>query len=154
MYTENGLLVDISEITDIVRHADVFAVSFRLFPERLLIDTRHDETDASGACTLPMVAIVDPVPSVQERFFWLGQHRPSLGMPKNVLFFHWPHSVRYLDESGVWERVRNRVTSTHFSGARETCDDALRDLLDRERTATIEAIEGKRYQTLWSARGS
>jgi hypothetical protein len=152
MYTENGLLVDISEIADIVRHADVFAVSFRLFPERLLIDTRHDEADADGVCTMPMVAIVDPVASVQERFFWLGQHRPALGMPKNFMFFHWPHSVRYLDESGVWERIRSRVTATHFSGARETCGDALHDLLDRERTATIEAIEGMRYQTLWSAR--
>jgi hypothetical protein len=152
MYTENGLLVDISEITDIVRHADVVTVSFRLFPERLLIDTRHDERDASGDCSMPMVAIVDPVASMQERFFWLGQHRPALGMPKNFMFFHWPHSVRYLDESGVWERVRNRVTSTHFAGARETCDDALRDLLAREHTATVEAIKGAHYQTLWSAR--
>jgi hypothetical protein len=154
MYTENGLLVDISEITDIVRHADVFAVSFRLFPERLLIDTRYDDEDTSGACTLPMVAIVDPVASVQERFFWLGQHRPALGMPEHFMFFHWPHSVRYLDESGVWNRIRARVTSTHFAGARETCDAALRDLVDRERAATIDAVNGARYQTLWSARGS
>ena len=153
MYTENGLLVDISEITDIVRHADVFAVTFRLFPERLLIDTRYDDSDESGACTMPMVAIVDPVATAQERYFWLGQHRPALGMPKNFMFFHWPHSVRYLDESGVWDRVRNRVASTHFAGARETCADALRDLFTREREATSDAINGARYQTLWSARG-
>ncbi len=151
MYTENGLLVDITEITDIVRHADVFAVSFRLFPERLLIDTRYDEGDSSGSCSMPMVAIVDPVTSVQERFFWLGQHRPRLGMPKNFMFFHWPHSVRYLEESGIWDRMRARVTSTHFAGARETCDDALRELIVRERGATIDAIKGARYQTLWSA---
>ncbi len=73
MYTENGLLVDIAEIDEIVRNADVFAAGFRLFPERLLIDTRHDENE------MPMVAIVDPVATLQERFFWLGQHRPSLG---------------------------------------------------------------------------
>ena len=99
-----------------------------------------------------MVAIVDPVERVQERFFWLGQHRPALGMPKNFMFFHWPHSVRYLEESGVWDRVRNRVTSTHFAGARETCDDALRDLLDRERDGHGRCDRGARYQTLWSAR--
>jgi hypothetical protein len=154
MYTENGPLVDISEITDIVRHADVFAVSFRLFPERLLIDTRYDDEDATGACTMPMVAIVDPVATMQERFFWLGQHRPALGMPKNFMFFHWPHSVRYLEESGIWDRVRARVTSTHFAGARETCSDALRDLVVRERAAAIDAINGTRYQTLWSTRDS
>ena len=98
--------MDLTDITDIVRHADVFAVSFRLFPERLLIDTRHDDDDPTGACSLPMVAIVDPVGSMQERFFWLGSHRPSLGMPKQFQFFHWAHSIRYLEESGVWDRIR------------------------------------------------
>ena len=148
MYTENGLLVDVTEIEGIVKSADVFAAGFRLFPERLLIDTRHDDSE------MPMVAIVDPVESVQERFFWLGQHRPALGMPSHFMFFHWPHSIRYMEESGVWDRIRARVTSTHFSGARETCDAALSDLVDREREATIDAVNGARYQTLWSARDS
>ena len=60
MYTENGLMVDVGEIRDIVKSADVFAIGFRLFPERLLIDTRYDSDET------PMVAIVDPVESVQE----------------------------------------------------------------------------------------
>lgn len=143
--------MDITNITDIVRHADVFAVSFRLFPERLLIDTRHDDAGDDTACSLPMVAIVDPVVSMQERFFWLGQHRPTLGMPKHFQFFHWQHSIRYLEESGVWDRIRHRVTSSHFSGARETCDDALRDLYAREHAAIADAIRGPRYETLWEA---
>jgi hypothetical protein len=146
MYAENGLLVDLAEIERIVANADVFAAAFRLFPERLLIDTRHDDRE------MPMVAIVDPVASVQERFFWLGQHRPSLGMPKNFMFFFWPHSIRFLEESGLWARVRDRVVASGFAGARETCDAALADLMQRERAATLEAIVGGRYQTLWSAR--
>ena len=146
MYTENGLLVDLPEIEEIVGSADVFAGSFRLFPERLLIDTRHDGRE------IPMVAIVDPVSSVQERFFWLGQHRPSLGLPKHFQFFYWPHSVGYLRESGVWAKIVDRVVGSGFSGAHETCDEALRDLVARERSATIDAIHGQRYQTLWSAR--
>jgi hypothetical protein len=146
MYTENGLLVDISEIENTVNSADVFAAGFRLFPERLLIDTRHDQNE------MPMVAIVDPVESVQERFFWLGQHRPTLGMPGAFMFFYWPHSVRFLDESGIWAKIIERIVGSGFNGARETVDDAMRDLIDRERTATIDAITGARYQTLWSAR--
>ena len=146
MYTEYGPLVDLPEIEETVRTADVFAVSFRLFPERLLIDTRHDGRE------IPMVAIVDPVSSVQERFFWLGQHRPSLGMPKNFMFFYWPHSIGYLRESGVWAKIVDRITGSGFAGARETCDEALRDLMARERAATVEAIHGAHYQTLWSAR--
>lgn len=151
MYTEHGIVVDIAEIETIVNEADVFAVGFRLFPERLLIDTRHDDNDADGACGLPMVAIVDPVETLQERFFWLGQHRPALGMPGNFLFFHWPHSVRFLDESGVWSRVRDRLVRSGFNGAGETCDDALRDLLQREHRATVDAIRGVSFRTLWSA---
>lgn len=151
MYTENGLLVDISEIENIVENADVFAAAFRLFPERLLIDTRYDASDPEGACGMPMVAIVDPVTSVQERFFWLGQHRPSLGMPKQFMFFFWPHSVRYLEESGLWAKIRDRIVASGFSGAAETCDAAMRDLIERERRATMEAIKGDQYQTLWSA---
>lgn len=150
MYTENGLLVDISEIENIVENADVFAAAFRLFPERLLIDTRFDANDVEGPCGTPMVAIVDPVTSVQERFFWLGQHRPSLGMPKNFMFFFWPHSVRYLEESGLWSKICDRVVASGAAGARETCDAALRDLAERERRATMDAIKGDRYQTLWS----
>jgi hypothetical protein len=152
MYTEHGLLVDIKEIDNIVSNADVFAVGFRLFPERLLIDTRYDEGGPQRPPVTPLVAIVDPVQSVQERFFWLGQQRPTLGMPHNFMFFFWPHSVRYLEESGIWERIKHRVVSSGFGGAAETCDDALRDLLERERKATVEAITGERYQTLWSAR--
>lgn len=152
MYTEHGLLVDIKEIDNIVTNADVFAVGFRLFPERLLIDTRYDERDPEGPGGTPLVAIVDPVQSVQERFFWLGQQRPTLGMPRNFMFFFWPHSIRYLEESGIWARIKDRIVASGFGGAAETCDEALRDLLARERKATVEAITGSRYQTLWSAR--
>jgi hypothetical protein len=146
MHTENGLQVDLTEIGQIVQQADVFTIGFRLFAERVVIDTRHDERE------IPMVAIVDPVESMQERFFWLGQHRPSLGVPKQFMFFFWPHSVAYLEESGVWRQVRERLVSSHFEGAAETCDAALRDLKTREHVATVEAIRGPRYQTLWSAR--
>jgi hypothetical protein len=100
-----------------------------------------------------MVAIVDPVSTVQERFFWLGQHRPALGMPKNFQFFFWPHSVRYLEESGVWGWMAERITAQGFGGAEATAEAALQDLIDRERRATVEAIRGAEYQTLWSAEG-
>ncbi|MEX2245386.1 MAG: hypothetical protein WEC75_01750 [Dehalococcoidia bacterium] len=151
MRTENGVLVNLGEIHEIVKEADVFAAGFRLFPERLLIDTRHDDADPDGSCGMPMVAIVDPVATVQERYFWLGQHRPTLGLPQSFLFFFWPHSIAYLEESGLWEAIRERVVGSGFSGALETCDAALRDLGQRERAANVAAIIGEHHQTLWSA---
>jgi hypothetical protein len=151
MPMENGLLVDIQQVEEIVASADVFALGFRLFPERLLIDTRHDADDPDGPCGLPMVAIVDPVGTVEERFFWLGQHRPSLGLPQNFMFFSWPHSIRYLEESGVWAMIRRRVVGSGFNGAEETAEAALVDLHGREYRATCDAIRGDRYETVWAS---
>jgi hypothetical protein len=145
MHMENGLLVDITQIGDIVRQADVFAVGFRLFPERLIVDARHNDRE------IPMVAIVDPVESLQERYFWFGQHRPSLGIPEQFQFFFWPHSVPYLEESGLWGDISRRVERIGFAGARETCDAAILDLIERERKANVDAILGRRFQTIWSA---
>ena len=151
MYTENGLLVDLDEIKEIVANADVFTAAFRLFPERLLIDTRFDAADPEGACGMPMMAIVDPVAGVQERVFWLGQHRPSLGMPSRFMFFFWPHSIRYLEESGIWDAIVERIVGSGFAGAADTCAAALGDLHRRERAANAGAVRGVEYQTLWSA---
>jgi hypothetical protein len=150
MYTENGLLVDLGQVEEIVNGADVFAIGFRLFPERVLIDTRHDSSDPEGPSGLPMVAIVDPVATVEERFFWLGQHRPSLGTPENFMFFFWPHSIRYLEESGLWDMIRRRLAGSGFEGAEETVDAALRDLERREYRATCAAIKGETFQTIWA----
>jgi hypothetical protein len=152
MYTENGLVIDLDQVRRVVREADVFAIAFRLFPERLLIDTRSNPDD--DRCNTPMVAIVDPVGTVEERFFWLGQQRPSLGMPQNFNFFYWPHSVAYLAESGIWAAVSGRVVSDEIRGSSETCNAALDDLIGRERRANIDAIRGERHHTLWSAHPS
>lgn len=151
MHTENGPLVDLRQVEQIVNRADVFTIAFRLFPERLLVDTRHDANDAGGPCGMPMVAIVDPVESVEDRYFWLGQHRPGLGSPESFMFFYWPHSIRYLEESGIWAAVRGRVIPEGFAGATETLRAALADLYGREHAAQVEAIRGEKHQTLWEA---
>ena len=151
MYTENGLTVDLDQVRDVIRVADVFAVAFRLFPERLLIDTRYDANDLEGRCGMPMVAIVDPVTTLEERFFWLGQHRPGLNMPHDFRFFYWPHSIGFLEESGVWALARERVVSSGFEGAATTFDAAYDDLLRRERQANVGAIMGNGHHTIWAA---
>ena len=88
---------------------------------------------------------------MQERFFWLGSTARRSGCPSNFQFFHWPHSVRYLEESGVWDRIRNRVTAYALRRRpRDLRRRAPRPLV-RERAATIDAIHGPRYQTLWEA---
>ena len=85
MRSENGVLIDVGEVAGIVDKADVFLVGFANFSERLLVDTRSDER------TRPLVKVVASLGSFQERIFWLGQNRPTLGMPKAFSFINWPH---------------------------------------------------------------
>ncbi len=85
MFTENGVQIDLEEVGKVVEGCDVFAIGFHMFPERVIIDTRETEDVA------PLVQVVEPVTSVEERFHWLGRERPSFGVPERFSFFIWPH---------------------------------------------------------------
>ena len=143
MRTENGVMIDLGEVGDVIETADVFAVGFRQFQERLLVDARYD--DQNG----PLIAVVEPVNSVQERFFWLGARRPTLGMPERFMFFVWPHSVAFLEESGVWKELTRRIREANDLQADEMLAEALATLKAKEREATIAAITGEGYHRVW-----
>ena len=76
-----------------------------------------------------MVRVVEPVASVEERFFWLGKERPRSASPERFTFFLWPHSVRYFEESGLGEMIRHRVYPLGFEqvGAEMAAGDAHAD---------------------------
>lgn len=135
-------MIDLEELRRVVDNADVFTIGFRMFPERLIIDTRSTDD------TPPMVRVVEPVTSVEERFFWLGRERPQFSVPERFTFFVWPHSLRYFDESGLSDMIRDRVCPVS-----EVCEDQVRrsihDLRVLERKAEGDAITGRNYQTLW-----
>src|SRR5207248_2827500 len=122
MRSENGILIDVGEVAGIVDKADVFLVGFANFSERLLVDTRSDER------TRPLVKVVPSLGSFQERIFWLGQNRPTLGMPNAFSFIKWPHSPGFLVESGLWERIRERVNGGADRASAAACDRAIERL--------------------------
>jgi hypothetical protein len=134
-------MIDLEELRRVVDNADVFTIGFRMFPERLIVDTR------SADDTPPMVRIVEPVTSVEERFFWLGKERPQFSVPERFTFFIWPHSIRYLEESGLGDLIRNRVYPLDVE-TREIAD-SLAQLRRLERKAEHDAITGRNYHTLW-----
>lgn len=143
MASENGLLVDVGEIRKVVDNADVFTVAFQHFPQRLLVDTRSNDD------VPPMVRLVRPVASAQERFFWLGSKRPSLGMPKSFMYFAWPHSVAFLTESGIWDRIRARVGATYDPDIDRQCQETLARMQELEKGVTLAAITGENHATIW-----
>ena len=142
MYSENGVLVDFDEITKLVNTADVFTVAFSNFPERLIVDTRSNDIET------PMVQVVEPARSARDRMNWLNRRRPSLGTPETFSFFAWPHSPGFMVQSGVWDRIRNRVEEGE-SQVSVQCDLAITRLLNLDRDATFAVLRGEHCLTLW-----
>ncbi|MEX0782474.1 MAG: hypothetical protein WD557_07480 [Dehalococcoidia bacterium] len=143
MFTENGIEIDPERVNQILRQADVLTIAFALFPERVLFDTRTNETDG------PLVAIVEPVASVQDRYHWLGQHRSAFGAPEAFSFFAWPHTVRTLIDQDILASLRERLEDASPDAAR-VFDEVMSRLRRRELVAIGDAIRGADpWRTLW-----
>lgn len=144
-FTENGVIIDMDEVRKVVEHCDVFTIGFRIFPQRLIVDTRSSESEG------PMIEIVEPVSTVEERFFWLGKRRPSFNVPQRFTFFVWPHSIRYFEESGLAQMILKRVAAGGDRGATESMQAALDALREMEAQAVRDAVTGRHYHTVWAA---
>ena len=145
MLTENGFNLDLDAVREVFTKADLITVGFASFPERLLIDPRTLPDEG------PLVAIVAPVASVQERYLWLGKHRPNFPAPEGFSFFVWPNSVRWLRDSGVLEPLRERLAQvSHESDA--ALANAIQRLALCEQEAVHEAITGADgWVTVWQS---
>jgi hypothetical protein len=145
MLSEHGIQIDQAAVDEILESADVLVVGFTLFPERLLVDCRRN--DETG----PMVAVVEPLGGVQERYHWLGQHRGMFGMPDSFSFFAWPHTIRSLDERDVLAKLKVRLAATSSDGV-QLLDRALGKLREMENVAFRQAVAGEGpWKTLWQA---
>jgi hypothetical protein len=144
VFTENGLAFDMDALQELLRKADVLTIGFAAFPERLLVDARHNQWDG------PMVALVAPVQTVQERYLWLGKHRGSFGPPDAFSFFVWPKSVRTMVEEDVLAPMRARLDEVSV-GSDDALEDVLHKLLDLEQDAWRGAVRGdERWATVWA----
>jgi molybdopterin/thiamine biosynthesis adenylyltransferase len=142
MHGEDGRVADGAEVREAIAGADVLIVGFPGFLERLLVDSR-----SSGEAG-PMVRVVEPLGGVEERMFWLGRNRPQFGMPQRFTFFVWPHSVAFMEDTGVVEAVRDSVA---VADGPEQLATAIEELKVLERTADRAAVDGRPWRTLWHA---
>jgi hypothetical protein len=144
MLTENGVQVDLEAVRRILNEGDVVTIGFTFTPERLLVDTRSKESAG------PMVALVAPVTSVQERYLWLGQNRPGFGAPEGFSFFVWPHTARTLIERDVMAPLRARLAHAD-PAAPGKLNDALATVAAIEQKAMGDAVRGvEPWVTVWS----
>ena len=136
-------MIDLDELRNVVENCDVFTIGFRLFPDRLIVDTRTAGEEG------PMLEVVEPVGTVEERFFWLGKRRPDFGVPQRFTFFVWPHSVRFLEECGLMDKIRQRLYVAEAECGRMVAESLMR-LHQLEGRAVHDAIAGNNYHTLWA----
>ena len=64
--------------------------------------------------------------------------------------FLWPRHARSLVESGLWDYLAKRITAIGWPGVSADIDAAIRQLVEEERRAEIDAIRGgEGFKTLW-----
>lgn len=143
VHSENGLQVDLDALKERLENADLIVIGFNAFPERLLLDVRSSPTEG------PLVAVVAPVSSVQERYAWLGKHRSAFGLPEDFTFAMWPHSIALIHEHDVMAPMGARMAAVS-NEADQAMSRALARLRVLERRAIREAVlGGPTWETLW-----
>lgn len=145
---DGAFLIDRDEVLRTVREAEVITFRFPTVTHRLLIDNRFSELDP------PMVRLVEPAGSAEERFRSLKRLRPRFRLPDRISAIAWPLTARAIQECGVWDAIIDRIVMAGFTDAAERYGGILRDLLARERREAIAAVRGEEpYQAIWSRRG-
>ncbi len=143
VHSENGLQVDLDALRERLENADLIVIGFQAFAERLLLDARSSPTEG------PLVAVVAPVSSVQERYAWLGKHRSSFGLPDDFTFATWPHSISLIRDHDVLGPMGARMAAVS-NEADLAMSRALARLEVLERRAVREAVlGGPAWESLW-----
>ncbi|HMO54488.1 MAG TPA: hypothetical protein PJ994_08295 [Tepidiformaceae bacterium] len=143
---DNDFNVDLAEIAATVRTHEVVIIRFITIGERLLLDFRSSDIDG------PMVKLVEPVRSVQERYRRLRQLRPRFDSPSKIVSVFWPRFARSLEETGVWQEIAARVVDSGHPDAVRDAERELSAVLERERAHQRDAVAGSEsFRTLWSA---
>lgn len=142
---DNDYNVDLRDISSTIATHEVVVLRFVAVGQRLLLDFRATELDG------PLVRVVDPVKSVEERYRDLKRLRPRLGPPEKIVAVWWPRFVLSLRTTGVWDGVMSRVSDFGDVDAVRRADAALDELIALERAHERAAVKGDGFKTLWSA---
>jgi len=135
--------IDFNAIWEVIDSAEVITFRFVTVPQRLLFDGRHSEMDG------PLLKIVPRAGSLEERFKAIKQLRPRFKLPEKITAIWWPRYIHSLVDCGVWERILERIRRSGFPQLAEEHEATLRELIQRERAETMNAIVGTGYHTLW-----
>ncbi len=141
---DGPFLIDPDEVLRTVRQAEVITFRFLTVTDRLLVDNRYTELDP------PMIRLVEPAGSVEERFRSLKRLRPRFRLPDRINAIAWPLTVRAIQEYGIWDAILERIAREGFPEVAQRSSAVLHDLLTRERREVLAAVRGvEPYQPIW-----
>lgn len=136
--------IDLDEVRRVIDAADVLVVRLSVTDRRLLVDARTNDTDG------PMIRVVPPVSTGEERFKSLKIMRPRFKTPQRILTFQWPRHARALRDAGIWDHIARRLVAAGFAETAAQCDAAYAELLEEERKVEQAAVTGgDGFKTFW-----
>lgn len=139
--------VNLDEIAGVIDRAEVLVVRFQVVEKRLLTDFRTSSSEG------PLVKVVAPAGSIDERFRTLRVLRPRFSPPERISSFPWPRGLASFERSGVLGVIRTRVIEVGTESDGEMMREAYEELLEEEQATVRAAIRGgEGFQTLWERR--
>lgn len=142
---DNDFNIDLVDIASTIRSSEVITIRFVAVGHRLLLDFRSTEIDG------PMVRVVKPVKSIEERYRDLRKLRPRFASPEKIVAIWWPRFAASLESTGTWHEVMQRVTESGHADSVRQASAVLSELIRLERLAQQDAVCGQGFRTLWSA---
>jgi hypothetical protein len=136
--------LDMEEVTKVIESAQVLVVRFAIVDKRLLVDTRTSEKEG------PFIGVVPKAGSVEERFKSLKRLRPRFPLPEKIMSFMWPRHMETFRNSGLWNRIEERLVSLGGDAMTQRCNEVFGELTSEEKLEVLAAIRGgEGYQSLW-----
>jgi hypothetical protein len=140
--------LNLSELTDAIAQEEVLIVRFQNFEERLLLDMRLGEDDQ------PLVRMVGPVSSAEERYTELRQIRPEVALPERIMVVPWPRSFNEMQRLGLWQEISSRIIKVAGDSATQLILDLQTEIERLEVLELAAIIRGDiGYETLWERDG-
>ena len=136
--------IDLDEVRRVIENSEVLIIRLETVGSRVLVDFRTTSTEP------PFISRVPRVNSVEERIRAVKELRPAFPYPEKLMSFAWPRRVSIIEESGLWEAVRQRMESIGGEAAGEEAVRVHGELLDEERRDVLAAVRGgEGMRTIW-----
>ena len=136
--------LDIEEMGRVIDEAGVLLVRFHVIPQRLLVDAREHAGEG------PLIRLVPPVASAEERYRYLHKLRPGVPLPEQITVLSWPRYIEVMREAGLWQRLEQRMFELGGAPLARRCGEVFEEVRSAERAEVVTAIiGGEGYESLW-----